>query len=123
MYLCNSQGEIDQQSLPSFLEDDPNLDRTKEYTWVLGILRRLRNSLATLVATWNAFDMNHSIYFDLDTPGNLYDHFRQHFYEVHGYMAELRALYMVIEQRIEILEKMSSVVSSSALILVLRKLR
>lgn len=107
------QGEINQRSLPGFLEDDPNLERTKEYTWVLAILRRLRNLLAKLVATWNAFEMNHSIYFDLDKSGILYDNFRQRFYHIQGRMAELQALHMVMEQRIETLEKLSSTVSTS----------
>ncbi|OKL58646.1 hypothetical protein UA08_06143 [Talaromyces atroroseus] len=110
------QGEINQSSLPAFLEDDPNLERTKEYTWILGILRRLENSLAKLLATWNAFEMNHRIYFDLDKSGILYDNFRQRFYHIQERTDELQALHMVMEQRIETLEKLSStLVNASSL--------
>lgn len=107
-------GEIDQASLPRFLEDDPNLERTKEYTWVLGILRRLRNLLAKLVTTWNAFEMNHSIYFDLYKSGVLYDNFRERFYHIQGRIAELQALHMILEQRIETMEKMASILVNAS---------
>jgi hypothetical protein len=39
------QGEIDQENLNMFLENDLTLKRTKEYTWILCILRRVRNGL------------------------------------------------------------------------------
>lgn len=57
------------------------------------------------------FDTNHSVYFNLEEPGTLYENFRDKFYQIHGYIAELKALHMIIEQRIETLEKMSDVVS------------
>ena len=88
------------------------MKRTKEYTWVLCILRRLRNSLAKLISTWDAFDLNHSVYFDLDADGNLQDHFREHFSFIRKSTAELGALHMILDHRIETLEKMSSLVTA-----------
>lgn len=86
------------------------MDRTKEYAWILGILRRLRNSLAKLITTFNAFETNHSVYFDLDADGALQDYFREHFNGIRKNAAELGALHMILEQRIETLEKMASLV-------------
>lgn len=92
------------------LEEDPALDRTKEYTWTLCILRRLRNSIAKLLTTWDAFEANHGIYFDLDADGALQDCFRECFNQIRTDIAELGGLHMVLDQRIEALEKMASVV-------------
>ncbi|RAK96984.1 uncharacterized protein BO80DRAFT_428651 [Aspergillus ibericus CBS 121593] len=109
-------GEIDGVSLPTFIEKDPGLERTKQRTWTLSILRRLRNSLAKLIAAWHAFDTEQSSCFDLDTPGALADKFREKFSLMRGKMAELRALHMTLEQRIESLEKLSdALVNASAL--------
>lgn len=106
----NPHGEINPENLPKFLEDDPALKRTNEYTWILCILRRLRNSLAKLISTWNALEQNHIVYFDLDADGTLQDHFREHVSIIRKNTAELGALHMILEHRIETLKKMSSLV-------------
>ncbi|PYI12004.1 hypothetical protein BO78DRAFT_64141 [Aspergillus sclerotiicarbonarius CBS 121057] len=106
----DSHGEIDGNPLPTFIEKDPGLEQTKRRTWILCILRRLRNSLAKLITAWHAFDSEQSSCFDLDTPGALADKFREKFSLMRGKMAELRALHMTFEQRIESLEKMSDAV-------------
>lgn len=92
------------------MEDDPSLRKTKEYTWILVTLRRLRNLLARVVATLVSFDANNSVYFDLEAEGALYDRFRECFDQVRQLTAELATIRMVLEQRIEALEKMSDVV-------------
>ncbi|THC98636.1 hypothetical protein EYZ11_001914 [Aspergillus tanneri] len=102
-------GEIDEDNLDEFLEDDPSLQKTKEFTWILCTLRRLRNSLARLIASWAAFDRNNSVYFDLDSDGALAAKFRECFFSVRQSTAELNTLQMVLEQRIETMEKMASV--------------
>ncbi|KAF7593464.1 hypothetical protein BBP40_011470 [Aspergillus hancockii] len=109
-------GEIDEESLEKFLEDEPSLRKTEEYAWTLGTLRRLRNSLARLIATWSAFDMNNSVYFDLDADGSLYDKIRECFYQIHQLNAELTLLQMVLTQQIEMLEKMSGCKSRESLL-------
>lgn len=110
--LC-AQGEIDQENLNMFLENDPTLKKTKEYTWILCTLRRLRNGLARVIAALIAFDSNNTVYFDLDADGPLQDKFRECFTQVRQDTAELEALRMILEQRIEIMEKMSGAVSCS----------
>ncbi|KAE8379714.1 hypothetical protein BDV26DRAFT_303422 [Aspergillus bertholletiae] len=110
----DKHGEIDEESLAQFLEDEPSLSKTKEYTWILSTLRRLRNSLARLLATWAAFDMNNSVYFNLDADGALYDKFRECFHHIRQSTAELATLQMVLEQRIEMLEKMSGVLVNAS---------
>ncbi|PWY66820.1 hypothetical protein BO94DRAFT_628999 [Aspergillus sclerotioniger CBS 115572] len=108
--------EIDGDSLPTFIEKDPGLEQTKQRTWTLCILRCLRNSLAKLIAAWHAFDTEQSSCFDLDLPGALADKFREKFSLMRGKIAELRALHMTFEQRIESVEKMSdALVNASAL--------
>jgi hypothetical protein len=97
-----------------FLENDPTLKKTKEYTWILCTLRRLRNGLARVIAALIAFDNNNTVYFDLDADGPLQDKFRHYFTQVRQDTAELEALRMILEQRIETMEKMSGVVSSSS---------
>ncbi|KAF9883711.1 hypothetical protein FE257_003049 [Aspergillus nanangensis] len=110
----DKHADIGQGSIDKFLEDDPSLRKTKEYTWILGTLRHLRNSLARLIATWTAFDTNNRVYFDLDVEGALCDKFREHFYEIRQVTAELGTLQMVLEQRIETLEKRSSVLVTAS---------
>ncbi|PIG87092.1 hypothetical protein AARAC_004323 [Aspergillus arachidicola] len=110
----DKHGEIDEDSLDQFLEDEPSLSKTKEYTWILCTLRRLRNSLARLIATWTAFDVNNSVYFNLETDGALYDKFRECFHQVRQSTAELATLQMILEQRIEMLEKMSGVLVNAS---------
>lgn len=90
------------------------MKKTKEYTWILCILRRLRNGLAQAIAALIAFDNNNTVYFDLDADGHLQDKFRECFSHVRQHTAELEALRMILEQRIEIMEKMSGVVSSTS---------
>lgn len=106
------QSEINDVSLPSFLERDPGLEKTKQRTWTLCLLRRLRNCLAKLITTWQAFDSDQSAYFDLDMPGLLPDKFRERFSHMRGKAAELRALHLTLEQRIETLEKIGDEVSA-----------
>ena len=111
--ICSAksrQGEINEDNLDEFLENDPSLQKTKDFTWTLCSLRRLRNSLARLIAAWVAFDRNHSVYFDLNSDGALAAKFRECFLSLRQSMAELGSLQMVLEQRIETMEKMSSVV-------------
>ena len=84
--------------------------KTKEYTWILGTLRRLRNLLARVIATLISFDANNGVYFDLEVEGALYEQFRECFDQVRQFTAELSTVRMVLEQRIETLEKMSDVV-------------
>ncbi|KAB8225606.1 hypothetical protein BDV33DRAFT_231018 [Aspergillus novoparasiticus] len=110
----DKHGEIDEDSIDHFLEDEPSLLKTKEYTWILCTLRRLRNSLARLIATWTAFDINNSVYFNLDTDGALYDKFRECFQQIRQSTAELATQQMVLEQRIEMLEKMSGVLVNAS---------
>ncbi|RLM00287.1 hypothetical protein CFD26_103580 [Aspergillus turcosus] len=99
-----------------FLENDPTLKKTKEYTWILCTLRRLRNGLARVIAALIAFDNNNTVYFDLDADGPLQDKFRECFTQVRQDTAELEALRMILEQRIEIMEKMSdALVNASSL--------
>ncbi|EDP51441.1 hypothetical protein V8F44DRAFT_654859 [Aspergillus fumigatus] len=112
--VLDRHGEIDQENLNTFLEHDPTLKKTKEYTWILCILRRLRNGLAQAIAALIAFDNNNTVYFDLDADGHLQDKFRECFSHVRQHTAELEALRMILEQRIEIMEKMSGVVSSTS---------
>lgn len=92
------------------LEEDPSLGKTKEYTWMLVSLRQLRNLLARVIATLTSFEANHSIYFDLESEGLLYDRFRECFNQIRQSAAELATARMVLEQRIETLEKISDVV-------------
>lgn len=106
------QGEIDEDNLDGFLENDPSLQKTKDFTWTLCSLRRLRNSLARLIAAWVAFDRNNSVYFDLNSDGTLAAKFRECFLSLRQSTAELGSLQMILEQRIETMEKMSSVVCS-----------
>lgn len=87
--------------------------KTKEYTWILVTLRRLRNLLARVIATLVSFDANNCVYFDLEAEGALYDRFRECFDQVRQLTAELASTRMVLEQRIETLEKMSDVVCRS----------
>ena len=93
-----------------FLEEDPSLRKTKEYTWVLNTLRRLRNLLSRVIATLISFDANNAVYFGLESEGALYDRFRDYFDQVRQSTAELATVRMVLEQRIEALEKLSDVV-------------
>ncbi|KAF3403594.1 hypothetical protein F1880_009534 [Penicillium rolfsii] len=97
-----------------FLEDDPSLRKTKEYTWILGSLRRLRNVLARVIATLVSFEANNSVYFDLETEGALYDRFRECFYQLRQLTAELTTTRMILEQQIETLEKMSDVLVNAS---------
>ncbi|KAJ5635709.1 tumor suppressor protein LOH1CR12 [Penicillium longicatenatum] len=97
-----------------FLEDDPSLKKTKEYTWTLGTLRRLRNLLARVIATLVSFQANSGVYFDLETEGALYDRFRECFDQVRQFTAELATVRMVLEQQIETLEKMSDVLVNAS---------
>lgn len=85
--------------------------KTKDYTWILGTLRRLRNLLARVIATLVSFDANNGVYFDLEAEGALYDQFRECFYQVRQFTTELATVRMVLDQQIETLEKMSDVVS------------
>jgi hypothetical protein len=101
---------MDVNSSGDFLEDDSELKKTKANTWTLAILRRLRNSLTKFLITWESFDTNQSSYFELDAVGTLYDNFRECYSNIKKNIAELRAVQMVLEQRIESLEKMSTVV-------------
>lgn len=50
------------------------------------------------------------MYFDLDADGALPDRFREYFNRIRQDVAELSGLHMVLDQRIETLEKMASVV-------------
>ncbi|KAL2872393.1 uncharacterized protein BJX67DRAFT_376215 [Aspergillus lucknowensis] len=97
-----------------FLEEDPSLNRTKEYTWILGTLRRLRNLLSRVISTVVSFDANNGAYFDLEAQGALYDRFRECLGQVRQNTAELAAIRMVLEQRIETLEKMSDVLVNAS---------
>ncbi|KAJ5711067.1 tumor suppressor protein LOH1CR12 [Penicillium malachiteum] len=97
-----------------FLEDDPSLKKTKEYTWILGSLRKLRNVLARVIATLVSFDANNSVYFDLETEGALYDRFRECFDQLRQFTAELTTIRMILEQQIETLEKMSDVLVNAS---------
>ncbi|KAJ5759384.1 tumor suppressor protein LOH1CR12 [Penicillium odoratum] len=97
-----------------FREDEPPLKKTKEYTWTLGTLRRLRNLLARVIATLVSFDANNGVYFDLETDGALYDRFRECFDQVRQFTAELATTRMVLEQQIETLEKMSDVLVNAS---------
>lgn len=90
------------------------MKKTKEYTWILCILRRLRNGLAQAIAALIAFDNNNTVYFDLDADGHLQDKFRECFSHVRQHTAELEALRMILEQRIEIMEKMSGVLVNAS---------
>ncbi|KAH3344775.1 hypothetical protein KXW81_005119 [Aspergillus fumigatus] len=112
--VLDRHGEIDQENLNTFLEHDPTLKKTKEYTWILCILRRLRNGLAQAIAAPIAFDNNNTVYFDLDADGHLQDKFRECFSHVRQHTAELEALRMILEQRIEIMEKMSGVLVNAS---------
>lgn len=94
-----------------FLEEDPSLEKTKEYTWILVSLRQLRNLLARVIASLVSFEANNSMYFDLESDGLLYNRFRECFDQIRQYTAELVTIHLVIEQRIETLEKTSDVVS------------
>ncbi|KAI9370227.1 hypothetical protein BJX61DRAFT_544848 [Aspergillus egyptiacus] len=106
-------GQLDQHD-DLFLEDEPSLRKTKEYTWILGTLRRLRNLLARVIATLVSFDDNNAVYFDLDSEGLLFDQFRDCFDQVRQYTAELATVRMVLEQHIEMLEKMSDVLVNAS---------
>ncbi|KGO61614.1 tumor suppressor protein, LOH1CR12 [Penicillium expansum] len=97
-----------------FLEDDPSLRKTKEYTWILGTLRRLRNLLARVIATLVSFDANNGVYFELEAEGALYDRFRECFYQVRQFTAELATVQMILDQQIETLEKMSDVLVNAS---------
>ncbi|PLN75475.1 hypothetical protein BDW42DRAFT_189231 [Aspergillus taichungensis] len=110
----DQHGEIDEDNLDGFLENDPSLQKTKDFTWTLCSLRRLRNSLARLIAAWVAFDRNNSVYFDLNSDGALAAKFRECFSSLRQSMAELGSLQMVLEQRIETMEKMSSVLVNAS---------
>jgi hypothetical protein len=67
--------------------------------------------LARVIATLVSFETNNNIYFDLELEGLLYDRFRECFDQIRQYTAELVTMRMVLEQRIETLEKISDVVS------------
>ncbi|KAF7158588.1 hypothetical protein CNMCM5623_003648 [Aspergillus felis] len=112
--VLDRHGEIDQENLNTFLENDPTLKKTKDYTWILCILRRLRNGLARVIAALIAFDNNNTVYFDLDADGPLQGKFRECFSQVRQHTAELEALRMILEQRMEIMEKMSGVLVNAS---------
>ncbi|KAL4790465.1 hypothetical protein BDV19DRAFT_333867 [Aspergillus venezuelensis] len=97
-----------------FLEDDPSLTKTKEYTWMLNTLRRLRNLLSRVIATLISFDANNGVYFDLESEGPLYDRFRDCFDQLRQSTAALANARMVLEQRIEALEKLSDVLVNAS---------
>ncbi|KAF9883927.1 hypothetical protein FE257_002670 [Aspergillus nanangensis] len=78
---------------------------TKQRTQTIGAVRQLRNCLGKLLATWNAFDSEQSTYFGLDEEGALFDQFRGLFSYLREKAAELKCLYMTLEQRVETLEK------------------
>lgn len=93
-----------------FLEEDPSLKKTKESTWLLVSLRQLRNLLARVIEALTSFDTNDGVYFDLESEGPLYDRFRGSFNRVRQCIVELATMRMVLEQRIQALEKISDVV-------------
>lgn len=93
-----------------FLEEDPNLRRTKESTWILVSLRQLRNLLSRVIETLRSFDAENSVYFDFESEGPLQDRFRESFDRVRQSTIELATIYMILEQRIQALEKVSDVV-------------
>ncbi|KAL4867253.1 hypothetical protein BDV12DRAFT_210023 [Aspergillus spectabilis] len=106
-------GDLDKHD-DLFLEEDPSLRKTKEYTWILNTLRRLRNLLSRVVATLISFDANNGVYFGLESEGALYDRFRDYFDQVRQSTAELATARMVLEQRIEALEKLSDVLVNAS---------
>ncbi|KAL4969433.1 uncharacterized protein BDV14DRAFT_165932 [Aspergillus stella-maris] len=106
-------GDLDKHD-DLFLEDDPSLTKTKEYTWLLNTLRRLRNLLSRVIATLISFDANNGVYFDLESEGLLYNRFRDHFDQVRQSAATLAAARMILEQRIEALEKLSDVLVNAS---------
>ncbi|PWY75527.1 hypothetical protein BO70DRAFT_98568 [Aspergillus heteromorphus CBS 117.55] len=81
--------EIDEIALLSFVEKGLGLERTKQRTWTLGILRRLRNSLAKLITAWHAFDSEQSSCLDLDAAGALPDRFREKFSQMRGKVSDV----------------------------------
>ncbi|KAL4944695.1 hypothetical protein BDV06DRAFT_220095 [Aspergillus oleicola] len=106
-------GDLDKHD-DLFLEEDPSLRKTKEYTWILNTLRRLRNLLSRVIATLISFDTNSGVYFGLESEGALYDRFRDYFDQVRQSTAELATAHMVLEQRIEALEKLSDVLVNAS---------
>ncbi|KAL4889883.1 hypothetical protein BDV59DRAFT_185683 [Aspergillus ambiguus] len=112
----DSYSDLNQQSFPGFSQTAHGLERAKQRTWTLSVLRRLRNSLEKLITVWQAFESDQSSVFELDLPGNLHDKFRERFSHMRGKIAELRILFMTISQRIEGYEKMADeLLNASAL--------
>ena len=62
-----------------------------------------------VLMTWESFDTDQSTSFDLDAVGTPYNNFRESYSHIKRNIVELRAVWTVIEQRIESLEKMSTV--------------
>ncbi|KAL3430070.1 hypothetical protein BDV09DRAFT_199993 [Aspergillus tetrazonus] len=106
-------GDLDKHD-DLFLEEDPSLRKTKEFTWILSTLRRLRNLHSRVIATLISFDANNAVYFGLESEGALYDRFRDCFDQVRQSTAELATVRMVLEQRIEALEKLSDVLVNAS---------
>ncbi|KAL3478263.1 hypothetical protein BJX99DRAFT_256588 [Aspergillus californicus] len=96
------------------IEDDASLKRTKESTWILSTLRISRNLLSRVIASLVSFDTNNDVYFNLEAEGPLYDRFRDSFSQVRQVTAELTTGRIVLEQQIEILEKMSDVLVNAS---------
>ncbi|GES59948.1 tumor suppressor protein, LOH1CR12 [Aspergillus terreus] len=113
--------DIDDLSLPNFVDDDPVMERTKQRTWTIGALRRLRNALGTLIAVWHGFEAEQKGYFDLGTEGPLFAKFRELFSHIGETVTELKMLHLTLEQRIETLEKTNQHVLSYWQVLLLGK--
>jgi hypothetical protein len=97
------------------------MERTKQRTWTIGALRRLRNALGTLIAVWHNFEAEQKGYFDLGTEGPLFAKFRELFLHIGGTVTELKMLHLTLEQRIETLEKTNQHVLSYWQVLLLGK--
>ena len=100
---------VDAQRLP--LTDDPELNRTKEYSRIIELLHLLNNALTKVLQSWDAFVHGEICYLEPRSPDSLRERCEASTASIEKYMAELNFRNTILRQRIELFEGMRNGVS------------
>ena len=100
-----------EENVEKSFRDDPNLSRTKEYTWIVQVLRMLENGLTRTIDVWDRFEAGDASYYLLPREDTRRIAWEQQLAAIHQDINELRFLRTTFQQKIEMFDSLKHSVS------------
>ncbi|MCJ1483151.1 hypothetical protein MMC06_003317 [Schaereria dolodes] len=99
------------------LVDDAKFSRTKEFTWIVELLRLLHNALTKTIESWENFEEGEIQYFQVEDKDILRMDWSRYLEGIEKDMAELRLLRTSLHQKIEMFDnKRNGLVNASVMV-------